>query len=77
MPIIPHGPTPAQHDRPQGRPVPVAPVDDPALTVAAFHSRTERVVRVLEDALDALRAVDPTGARSAAAAVVRRMGARV
>ncbi len=63
------------HERPESRPAPVGG-DDPVLAVPAFHGRAERCLRVLEDALDALRAVDPTGARSAAAAVVRRMEAR-
>jgi hypothetical protein len=53
------------------------PTGDPALTIPAFHGRTERVLRVLEDALDALHAVDPPGARSAAVAVVQRMQPRI
>jgi hypothetical protein len=53
------------------------PASQAALTIPAFHGRTERLLRVLEDALDALHAVDPPGARSAAAAVVQRMRFRV
>jgi len=58
------------------RAVSPSPAVEAALTIPAFHGRTERVLRVLEDALDALHAVDPSGARSAAAAVVQRIQGR-
>jgi hypothetical protein len=66
----------ASTDAVQPVPVPVPeappPTGDTALTIPGFHGRTERTLRLLEDALDGLRAVDPPGARSAAA-VVQRM----